>query len=233
MTDLISKFKKELLASAEDYLMTRAERRELKDILKGDSYTEHERQLMWSEVRNVAREMAIEANASDIVGWMYECGKILNPIRATKGDIESYFSPGTACREAICSRIRFAVKEIRICVFTISDDEITEELLAAHRNRKKIRIITDDDKSEDLGSDIDRMRSSGIEILMDNSPVHMHHKFALFDQEYLLTGSYNWTRSAAEHNYENVMLLNDPKAFSAYAGEFERLWKKLNKKNKR
>ncbi len=40
---------------------------------------------------------------------------------------------------------------------------------------------------------------------------HMHHKFALFDGGRLLTGSYNWTRGAAETNYENVIDTTDPK----------------------
>ncbi|HCQ17412.1 MAG TPA: hypothetical protein DIU20_14180 [Cryomorphaceae bacterium] len=101
---------------------------------------------------------------------------------------------------------------------------MSDELLLAHRLGKDIRIITDNDKTADLGSDIDRLALSGIKVVEDRTSVHMHHKFALFDDDYLLTGSYNWTRSAADHNYENVIVLNDTKAFKAYEREFERLW---------
>jgi phosphatidylserine/phosphatidylglycerophosphate/cardiolipin synthase-like enzyme len=42
-----------------------------------------------------------------------------------------------------------------------------------------------------------------------------HHKFALFDNARLLTGSYNWTRSAPEHNHENFVVTNSRKLVMA------------------
>jgi phosphatidylserine/phosphatidylglycerophosphate/cardiolipin synthase-like enzyme len=53
----------------------------------------------------------------------------------------------------------------------------------------------------------------------------MHHKFAIFDEEILLTGSYNWTRGASNNNQENLILSNDRRLLKAFRGEFERLWK--------
>jgi phosphatidylserine/phosphatidylglycerophosphate/cardiolipin synthase-like enzyme len=53
----------------------------------------------------------------------------------------------------------------------------------------------------------------------------MHHKFALFDRETLLTGSYNWTRSAGEVNQENLVVTSDAHLVAAFVQEFEQLWK--------
>jgi len=78
--------------------------------------------------------------------------------------------------------------------------------------------------SLDLGSDIERLRRSGIEVRTDTSPSHMHHKFAVFDGLMVLTGSYNWTRSAADRNQENLVCSNDPGLVDAFAGTFEQLW---------
>jgi phosphatidylserine/phosphatidylglycerophosphate/cardiolipin synthase-like enzyme len=55
----------------------------------------------------------------------------------------------------------------------------------------------------------------------------MHHKFAIFDEGVVLTGSYNWTRGAAMSNEENLILSNDRRLLTAFRGEFERLWKKF------
>ena len=52
-----------------------------------------------------------------------------------------------------------------------------------------------------------RLARSGIAVAFDSSPHHMHHKFAIFDLTRLLTGSYNWTRSAAESNEEEFDIL--------------------------
>jgi phosphatidylserine/phosphatidylglycerophosphate/cardiolipin synthase-like enzyme len=56
----------------------------------------------------------------------------------------------------------------------------------------------------------------------------MHHKFAVIDGKTLLTGSYNWTRSAADFNEENVVVTDDPRLVSSFAAEFEKLWKKFS-----
>ena len=52
----------------------------------------------------------------------------------------------------------------------------------------------------------------------------MHHKFAVFDHSQVITGSYNWTRSAAEHNRENLVISHDPQLVEPYQRAFERLW---------
>jgi phosphatidylserine/phosphatidylglycerophosphate/cardiolipin synthase-like enzyme len=56
----------------------------------------------------------------------------------------------------------------------------------------------------------------------------MHNKFALFDGKYALTGSYNWTRSAATSNEENLVVSNDSNLIRAFQGEFESLWEKTS-----
>jgi cardiolipin hydrolase len=52
----------------------------------------------------------------------------------------------------------------------------------------------------------------------------MHHKFALFDDARLLTGSYNWTRSAADCNEENLIVTGDPRLVGPFRQEFDKLW---------
>ncbi|WP_186757420.1 phospholipase D-like domain-containing protein [Echinicola salinicaeni] len=46
-------------------------------------------------------------------------------------------------------------------------------------------------------------------------------------QKKFLTGNYNWTRSAAEYNYENILLLEDIHTVRSFQKEFERLWREL------
>lgn len=55
----------------------------------------------------------------------------------------------------------------------------------------------------------------------------MHHKFAVFDRVRLLTGSYNWTRSAATENHENVLVSDDPRLVLPFCRAFDDLWTAL------
>jgi phosphatidylserine/phosphatidylglycerophosphate/cardiolipin synthase-like enzyme len=90
-----------------------------------------------------------------------------------------------------------------------------------------VRVITDDTKADDVGSDVDRIAGAGIPVRVDRSPCHMHHKFAVLDEATLLTGSYNWTRSAAAENQENLVVSDDVRLVSPFVATFERLWASL------
>jgi phosphatidylserine/phosphatidylglycerophosphate/cardiolipin synthase-like enzyme len=114
-----------------------------------------------------------------------------------------------------------------VCVFTITDDRISAELLACHRRGVAVRIITDDEKSGDAGSDVWRLQAAGIAVRFDRSPYHMHHKYAVFDATSVLTGSYNWTRAAAAENEENLIVTGDPRIVGAFAEHFGRTWGQL------
>jgi phosphatidylserine/phosphatidylglycerophosphate/cardiolipin synthase-like enzyme len=100
-------------------------------------------------------------------------------------------------------------------------------VLAAHRRGVAVRLITDNDKVFDNGSDVIALQRAGVPVRVDQSAAHMHHKFALFDQRWLLNGSYNWTRSAATENEENLVLCNDPALLRQFAQAFDALWEQL------
>jgi phosphatidylserine/phosphatidylglycerophosphate/cardiolipin synthase-like enzyme len=90
-----------------------------------------------------------------------------------------------------------------------------------------VRIVTDNEKAFDRGSDVPRLQAGGVPLKVDDTPYHMHHKFAVFDDEAVLTGSYIWTRSAADFNFENLLVTSETSLVKAYALEFERVWNRL------
>ncbi|HEY4652286.1 MAG TPA: phospholipase D-like domain-containing protein [Pontibacter sp.] len=141
----------------------------------------------------------------------------------------AFFSPGKDCLHAIISAIDAAEKTIKICVFTISDDRISEAIVQAHRRGVSIRIITDNNKLHDAGSDIRELAAKGLEVRIDKTRSHMHHKFAIFDEVRVLTGSYNWTRSAALYNHENILVTDNQSIVHDYSKEFDRLWMSMMK----
>ncbi len=161
-------------------------------------------------------------------------------IKSIQPDVEkpviassAFFSPGDDCKNKIISLLQQARKEVDICVFTISDNDITRSILDASGRGVKVTIISDNDKANDRGSDIDLMSENGINVLLDDSPYHMHHKFALFDKRILLNGSFNWTRSASQVNEENILVTMDQQLVSTYIKQFELLKTKFNQVNYR
>lgn len=140
---------------------------------------------------------------------------------------KAYFSPGEECTNAIINALKKAQKSVDICVFTISDDKISKEIGECYRRKIKVRILTDNEKLHDLGSDIERLSKMGIEIRIDNTTAHMHHKFMIVDNATLVNGSYNWTKSAALSNQENIIVSNEKALVTTFYQQFEKMWKAM------
>jgi phosphatidylserine/phosphatidylglycerophosphate/cardiolipin synthase-like enzyme len=143
----------------------------------------------------------------------------------------AFFSPGDDCLNAIIACMDAAEESVKICVFTISDNRISDAIVRAHRRGVAIKIMTDNDKLHDAGSDIQELAARGLEVRVDKTRNHMHHKFAIFDEVQVLTGSYNWTRSAALYNHENILITDNPSIVQDFSDEFNRLWKDMMKYN--
>jgi mitochondrial cardiolipin hydrolase len=140
---------------------------------------------------------------------------------------EAWFSPHDDCPGRIINLFAESRSHADVCVFTITDDRISDALLAAHARGVRIRIISDNDKAHDCGSDIERFAAAGVAVRVDLTPFHMHHKFAIFDGQLLLHGSFNWTRGAARDNQENIVVTDEPRLIAAFGREFEQLWERF------
>ena len=57
-----------------------------------------------------------------------------------------------------------ALDELLICVFTISDDRLSDAIQRAHRNGLTVRVLSDNDKMDDRGNDIERLAASGVDV---------------------------------------------------------------------
>jgi phosphatidylserine/phosphatidylglycerophosphate/cardiolipin synthase-like enzyme len=177
----------------------------------------------------VAREAIDAVNGTLIVEWLEDVVKVLQPpsVECESVMSEAWFSPHNDCPQRIRTLLGQARKSVDICVFTITDDRLTSAVLNAHGRGVTVRIITDNEKATDLGSDTDRLLEAGIAVRVDRSEYHMHHKFAVFDNSLLLNGSYNWTRGAAENNEENFIVTSDRRLVTSFIAAFEGLWRQL------
>ena len=215
-----------LQASIEDEFFSKSERRTLKAILGDKPLDQHQLNFLRSKIYELANKRVTPQNYQFIIEWIKNANSAL--VTSSAGAAESsdvYFSPGDACRTAIIQQINASIHELKICVFTISDDLITNALITTHKRGVAVQVVTDNDKLHDEGSDIEQLAEEGIEVKIDDTPYHMHHKFMVADQRALLTGSYNWTRSAARYNHENILLTKESGVVKSYLKEFSQLWK--------
>ena len=212
----------------DDLKFSRAERRALNQVIEDIAPDNHESAILRSRAFALARESLDSAHSKAVVEWLEGLMKLLvTPLDIKRvGSSEARFSPGDECVDRILGLLNHVRKQVDICVFTITDNRIADAIMDAHRRNVRIRIVTDDRKSLDRGSDIEDFVKAGIPVGLDKSDRHMHHKFAVFDRKTLVTSSYNWTRTAATQNEENIVVTDDKDLVKAFMQEFDGLWLK-------
>ncbi len=53
----------------------------------------------------------------------------------------------------------------------------------------------------------------------------LHHKFAVIDNRTVITGSFNWSPSAAHQNDEVLLVIDSPLLAAHFTREMDRLWR--------
>ncbi|MDA0283598.1 MAG: phospholipase D-like domain-containing protein [Planctomycetota bacterium] len=216
-----------LAQTLEDYRLSRNERRALRESLQELIRDDSSRRECHQTAFELAQRTIDPMNSSAVLEWLEDVSQVIRQAsepETTETDVEVMFSPADHCWQRIVGLLKSARQSVDICVFTITDDRITSAILEAHVRRVAVRVITDNEKAFDKGSDVERLARSGVDVCVDRTPHHMHHKFAIFDRQRLLTGSYNWTRSAAENNEENYIIVDDTRLRTKFQDEFDRLW---------
>lgn len=137
------------------------------------------------------------------------------------------FSPGNDIPETLSFLLDNAIKSVDICVFTISDSKLAQKIFDAHRRGVKVRIISDDMKTFDKGSQVYGLHEAGVPVKTDQSRYHMHHKFGVIDGRIAFSGSYNWTYTASSHNQENLLITTNYDIVGQYVKEYEALWAEM------
>ncbi len=217
-----------LRETAQDFALDADEKVELREL--GQRLDAGRIRFLRNRAFDIAREALLRAPGEtlDVLRWLEQVVKTLDAANATAAVVSSaYFSPGDACLRRLSDLMRGCRATLDVCVFTIADDRLTDAILDCHARGVRVRVVSDNDKQYDAGSDIARLRSHGVPVRLDDAPHHMHHKFALADGRLLANGSFNWTRSATRDNDENLVVTDDANLARVFALQFEKLWQQF------
>ncbi|MGH1470535.1 MAG: phospholipase D-like domain-containing protein [Cellvibrionaceae bacterium] len=221
----------QLSETLEDGRLTASEKQELQKVV---AHLDLEKlNFFRNQAFAISRDkLANSSEKSDVLSVMRWLERVIKIIDSVKNkmitDSSVHFSPGDDCRSKLIELCQQSKMTVDICVYTISDNYLTEAIIEAHHRGLSVRVITDNAKSEDLGSDIDLLMRKNVPLVMDASKYHMHHKFAIFDKHYLANGSFNWTRSATTSNEENIVVATDPFLVDSFVDKFNELWNAYN-----
>ena len=97
---------------------------------------------------------------------------------------------------------------IRVAMFTWTHPALTKAILRAHSRGVHVQIVLDRDQSIGVSDKaLDMLHKAGVDVRVSTGLGMLHHKFAWIDDEILVNGSANWTRSAFTRNWDCFLVL--------------------------
>jgi len=138
--------------------------------------------------------------------------------------VETYFSPDDEISARIVALIQNAQESVSFMAFSFTSDEIAAAMLASAKDGVTITGVFEESQYySNMGTEFDNLRDAGLAVYLDGNLYNMHHKVIIIDGKIVITGSYNFSRSAEERNDENVLIIHNAQAAEMYIGEFERV----------
>lgn len=156
--------------------------------------------------------------------------KVQNKENILLGDsiVSVYFSPNDKIIiEKIIPLINNAHKYIYIPAFIITHKKFTQALINAKARGVDIRIILDATNARNQHTTHEMLRKNKILVKTENYAGKMHAKSIIIDDNYLVIGSMNFSKSGENKNDENVLVIENPYLTKYYRDFFNYQWKKI------
>ena len=126
------------------------------------------------------------------------------------GELITCFTPGEKCTDLIVKQLDEAKKSIYVQAYGFTSQPIIEAVGNAKSRGLKVRVILDKvNETEKQGNGAKYLRSKNIDVLIDSKVAIAHNKVMVIDEKNIITGSFNFTKSAQDRNAENVLIILD------------------------
>ena len=142
---------------------------------------------------------------------------ILSQIRT-----ELYFSPKGGAEAAIVRAVGQTKHEICVLAYSFTSAPIDEALSAAHQRGVKITVVLDKSQTTAKGGRMRSLQEAGVPVFIDSTHAIAHNKVMILDKNRVITGSFNFTRSAEERNAENLLIMTNRALSKKYLEDFAR-----------
>ena len=143
-------------------------------------------------------------------------------------DPQIYFSRKDPVAKVLVREIHAAQKSIHVLMYSITDKELGDALVAAAARGVDVRIVLDRTQSAErnsIASDLaERLGPERVVFRTGKGRGVMHQKLAVYDGMTVTLGSYNWTNNAKANNWENLLVLRDARVAEESLQEFRRIW---------
>lgn len=138
----------------------------------------------------------------------------------TNTPAEVYFSPNGGAQDAIVREIGRARSIILVQAYSFTSAPIGKALIEARKRGVAIAAILDKSQRTEKYSGATFMKNEGIPVMIDAAHAIAHNKVIIIDSAVVITGSFNFSKSAEERNAENLLVLRSPELAKIYSANW-------------
>lgn len=144
--------------------------------------------------------------------------------------VSIYFSPKDyTFMNDVIKIIDKSEKYVYVPMFYLTDNKVTQSLIDAKERGVDVRVILDASSALSKYSKHKILRIAGVPVKVENWSGKMHMK-CLITENYVVTGSLNWTKRAQNFNDENSLIVFNPKIAEVYKKNFMQLYNSIPNK---
>ena len=136
--------------------------------------------------------------------------------------IQVYFSLSDSPTAAIIETLDNAKESVHVQAYSFTSAPIAAALKRAHDKGVAVRVILDKSQMSDKYTSATFLKRAGIAVWIDSKHAIAHNKVMVVDGQTVITGSFNFTKSAEERNAENLLVINDERIANQYLANWER-----------
>ncbi|WP_058970086.1 phospholipase D family protein [Type-D symbiont of Plautia stali] len=141
--------------------------------------------------------------------------------------IDAGFSPEGSAQQLVLRTLDEAHESIRLMGYSFTSPEVVKSLVAAKRRGVDVRVVVDDkgNRSKASQAAMNVVVNAGIPLRTNSQYKIMHDKVIITDGQNVELGSFNYTRSAAESNSENALVVRGvPALAQTYLAHWQSRW---------
>ena len=135
-----------------------------------------------------------------------------------------YFTPPANAVAAIIKAIDASELEILVQAYGFTHNGIAQALVRAHQRGVLVRVLLDKKSASSNRYVISVLQQAQIEVRQDGKHAIAHNKVMVIDLNKVITGSFNFTNSAATRNAENFLILKSEDLAQQYRLQWKNHW---------
>jgi phosphatidylserine/phosphatidylglycerophosphate/cardiolipin synthase-like enzyme len=135
-----------------------------------------------------------------------------------------YFTPPANAAAAIIKAIDASEREVLVQAYGFTHNGIAQALVRAHQRGVRVRVLLDQKSFSTNGYVIGVLENDQIDLRHDGKHAIAHNKVMVIDDSIVITGSFNFTNSAATRNAENFLILRSAGLAQRYKSVWHEHW---------